>query len=223
MAQSPTKLKRERNPEETRRRILDAAEAEFARKGYDGTRLRDIALAVGVHHALLHHYFKDKEGLFRAVLERAIEGVSSRAFEVLRSTGELSELTQNFVTTLVDFLADNKHLGLILHFASLDEGSPAYSVCEEIGFRLVQPLLDATANALRAGQAAGTIRDDVDPKSIVIAGLGLVAFPYHADKLIQGVLGEDMRTPEQVEKHKRAAIALILEGMLKPSREHPSA
>jgi TetR/AcrR family transcriptional regulator len=215
MAQSPPKLKRERNPEETRRRILDAAEAEFARKGYDGTRLRDVALAVGVHHALLHHYFKDKEGLFRAVLERAIEGVSSRAFAVLRSTGDLSALTESFVETLVDFLADNKHLALILHFASLDEGSPAYSICEEIGFRLVQPLVDATATALRAGQAAGTIRDDIDPKSIVIAGLGLVAFPYHADMLIRGIFARDMRAPAEVERHKKAAIALILDGVLK--------
>jgi TetR/AcrR family transcriptional regulator len=215
MAQSPTKVKRERNPEETRRRILDAAEAEFARKGYDGTRLRDVALAVGVHHALLHHYFKDKEGLFRAVLERAIESVSSRAFAVLRSTGDLSALTESFVETLVDFLAENKHLALILHFASLDEGSPAYSICEEIGFRLVHPLVDATASALRAGQAAGTIRDDIDPKSIVIAGLGLVAFPYHADMLIRGIFARDMRAPAEVVRHKKAAIALILDGVLK--------
>jgi TetR/AcrR family transcriptional regulator len=215
LAQSPTKIKRERNPEETRRRILDAAEAEFARKGYDGTRLRDVALAVGVHHALLHHYFKDKEGLFRAVLERALEGVSSKAFAVLRSTGDLRALTSSFVETLVDFLAENKHLALILHFASLDEGSPAYSVCEEIGFRLVQPLLDATAAALRASQSAGIVRDDLDAKSIVIAGLSAVAFPYHADKLIAGVFGRDMRAPEEVARHKKAATALILDGVLK--------
>jgi TetR/AcrR family transcriptional regulator len=215
MPQSPTKLKRERNPEETKKRILDAAEAEFARKGYDGTRLRDIALVVGVHHALLHHYFKDKEGLFRAVLERAIEAVSSRAFAVLRSTGELRGLTVSFVETLVDFLAENKHLALILHFASLDEGSPAFSVCEEIGFRLVHPLLAATEKAIQVSQSAGTLRDDVDAKSIVIAGLGLVAFPYHADKLIQGVFGRNMRTPDEVVRHKRAAAALLLEGVLK--------
>ena|SRR5688572_20006020 len=215
MPQSPTKLKRERNPEETKKRILDAAESEFARKGYDGTRLRDIALVVGVHHALLHHYFKDKEGLFRAVLERAIEAVSSRAFAVLRSTGELRGLTVSFVETLIDFLAENKHLALILHFASLDEGSPAYAVCEEIGFRLVQPLLAATEKAIQVSQSAGTLRDDVDAKSIVIAGLGMVAFPYHADKLVQGVFGRKMRSPEEVARHKHAAAALLLEGVLK--------
>ena len=212
---NPAKPKRERNPEETRRRILDAAEAEFARKGYDGTRLRDVALAVGVHHALLHHYFKDKEGLFRAVLERAIEGVSSKAFELLRTTGDIRALTESFVETLVSFLAENQHLALILHFASLDEGSPAFTICEEIGFLLVKPLLDATTAAIKAGQQAGVLREDIDAQAIVIAGLGTVAFPFHADKLIKGVFGRDPRSPEEVERHKRAAVALILEGVTK--------
>jgi TetR/AcrR family transcriptional regulator len=216
MPTSPPKPKRERNPEETRRRILDAAEFEFARKGYDGTRLRDVAVAVGVHHALLHHYFKDKEGLFRAVLERAIEGVSSRAFELLRTTGDIAQLTESFVDTLVDFLAENQHLALILHFASLDEGSPAYSVCEEIGFRLVKPLLDATAKAIGAAQASGLMRKDIDAQAIVIAGLGTVAFPFHADKLLQGLFGRNPRAADEVARHKKAAARLILEGVMMP-------
>lgn len=209
------KTKRERNPEETRRRILDAAETEFARKGYDGTRLRDVALSVGVHHALLHHYFKDKEGLFRAVVERAIEGVSSKAFELLRTSGDIRALTVSFVETLVGFLADNQRLALILHFASLDEGSPAFTICEEIGFLLVRPLLDATGAAIKAGQEAGVLRDDMDAQAIVIAGLGTVAFPYHADKLIQSLFGRDPRSPEEVERHKRTAVSMILEGVMK--------
>jgi len=215
MPTSPPKPKRERNPEETRRRILDAAETEFARKGYDGTRLRDVALAVGVHHALLHHYFKDKEGLFRAVLERALGGVSSKAFELLRTTGDIRSLTVSFVETLVAFLAENQHLALILHFASLDEGSPAFTICEEIGFLLVKPLLDATSEAIKTGQQAGVLRDDVDAHSIVIAGLGAVAFPFHADKLIQSAFGRDPRSPAEVERHKQACVALILEGVMK--------
>ena len=211
----PPKPKRERNPEETRRRILDAAEVEFARKGYDGTRLRDVALAVGVHHALLHHYFKDKEGLFRSVLERAIGSVSSKAFELLRTTGDIRALTVSFVETLVSFLADNQRLALILHFASLDEGSPAFTICEEIGFLLVKPLLDATTTAIKAGQQAGLLREDIDAQAIVIAGLGTVAFPFHSDQLIKSVFGRDPRSPAEVERHKRAAIALILEGVTK--------
>lgn len=214
MPSNPPKAKRERNPEETRRKILDAAEAEFARKGYDGTRLRDVALTVGVHHALLHHYFRDKEGLFRAVLERALEGVSSRAFGILRSQGDLRQLTANFVETVVDFLADNQNLVLILHFASLDEGSPAYSACQEIGFRLVKPLFDATEEAVRNGQNEGVFRKDVDGRQMLTVGVGAVAFIYHADRLFSGIFDEDVRGEDAVQKHKAAATKIILDGVL---------
>lgn len=53
---------------DTRARIADAAAAEFAEKGYDGTSLRGIARRTGVDSALVHHYFDDKAGLFAAVV-----------------------------------------------------------------------------------------------------------------------------------------------------------
>jgi TetR/AcrR family transcriptional regulator len=214
MTSSP-KVKRERNPEETRRRILDAAEIEFARKGYDGTRLRDVALSVGVHHALLHHYFKDKEGLFRAVLERSIGSLSARALELLQSTGDVRDLARSFVETLVDFLVDHPHLVLIMHFSSLDLDSPAYAVCEELAFRFVRPLVDATSDVIRSSQSSGVLRDDVDPKAVLIAALGAVTFPYHADKLVQAVFGRDTRSPEEVTRYKKMVVSSLLEGILK--------
>ena len=44
---------RRRNPDASRRRILDAAERAFALRGFGGARLRDIAQEAGVHHALV--------------------------------------------------------------------------------------------------------------------------------------------------------------------------
>src|SRR5882672_10936080 len=57
--------RRERNAAETRQRILRSAEVEFAKKGYDGARLGQIARTAEVQQALIHHYFQDKEGLYR--------------------------------------------------------------------------------------------------------------------------------------------------------------
>jgi hypothetical protein len=49
-----TRAPRKRNREQSRARILDAAESAFANRGFDGARLRDIAQAASVHHALVH-------------------------------------------------------------------------------------------------------------------------------------------------------------------------
>jgi AcrR family transcriptional regulator len=50
--------------------ILDAAERLFARRGFDGTSMREIAQAAGVAQALLHYHFRTKEGLFEAMFQR---------------------------------------------------------------------------------------------------------------------------------------------------------
>jgi AcrR family transcriptional regulator len=50
--------------------ILDAAEREFARRGREAATLRAVALEAGMDSALVHYYFGDKDGVFRAVLAR---------------------------------------------------------------------------------------------------------------------------------------------------------
>lgn len=50
--------------------ILDCAEAEFARLGYNGATLAGVATVAGVDTALMRYYFGDKERLFAAVFKR---------------------------------------------------------------------------------------------------------------------------------------------------------
>jgi AcrR family transcriptional regulator len=54
---------------DTRGQILDAARAEFARAGFGGTTIRNVAAAASVDPALVHHYFGSKQELFTAVLD----------------------------------------------------------------------------------------------------------------------------------------------------------
>ena len=50
--------------------ILEAAEAEFLEKGYDGAKMLSIARRAGVAHSMLHYYYRSKENLFQAVMLR---------------------------------------------------------------------------------------------------------------------------------------------------------
>jgi len=60
------------DPQETRERILDAAQALFAEKGYDSTSVRDITATAGCNVAAVNYHFGGKEKLyvesFRALL-----------------------------------------------------------------------------------------------------------------------------------------------------------
>ncbi|KNE79944.1 MULTISPECIES: TetR family transcriptional regulator [Streptomyces] len=56
-----------------RDRILQAARAEFAARGYDKTSIRGIAKKAGVDPALVHHYFGTKEQVFETAIEKSFE------------------------------------------------------------------------------------------------------------------------------------------------------
>ena len=72
-----SKSTRKRDAEATRAAILAAAKVHFARAGYEGTFLRDIAVDAGADAALINRYFGGKEGLFAAVLK---ENIHPRSF-----------------------------------------------------------------------------------------------------------------------------------------------
>ncbi len=74
---------RRRNAEATRAAILAAGKTHFARSGYEGAYLRDIAAEAGVDAALINRYFGGKEGLFNACLREAVR--SEQLFEAPRT------------------------------------------------------------------------------------------------------------------------------------------
>src|SRR5258708_31897494 len=63
---------RKRDADATRAAILEAANVHFARSGFDGAYLRDIAADAGADAALINRYFGGKDGLFAAALKDSI-------------------------------------------------------------------------------------------------------------------------------------------------------
>ncbi len=78
---------------ETKARILDAAEALFAERGFEGASIRDIATRAGVQVGLVHHHGGGKEELFfQTVARRADElaRIRMQALEERRAQGPLT-------------------------------------------------------------------------------------------------------------------------------------
>jgi AcrR family transcriptional regulator len=60
--------------DEARRQLLEAATAVFTRMGFAATRMSDIAAEAGVSHGLTYRYFPNKDAIYVAVVEIAMEG-----------------------------------------------------------------------------------------------------------------------------------------------------
>jgi AcrR family transcriptional regulator len=66
-----------------RERILDVAEEQFARHGFDGVSTRDVASAAGATSAMIHYYFRSKRQLFDTVVARRAEVINAERMAAL--------------------------------------------------------------------------------------------------------------------------------------------
>jgi AcrR family transcriptional regulator len=98
-----------------RLKILEAAIALFAEKGYGNTSVREIVGEVGVTKPALYYYFENKEGLFRAILEQAEQKEAAILAEALGSETEFLERLCTLYETLCAGIAENRDLFKLLH------------------------------------------------------------------------------------------------------------
>src|SRR5262245_37026419 len=105
MAAKRPKPRVRRSPEEARAHILDAADAVFRDHLPDAVGLREIAVAAGVSHGLVTHYFATYEGLVAAVIARRLDAARSAAFAHLaQMTFTVDE--SPLISVLVDLLEE---------------------------------------------------------------------------------------------------------------------
>ncbi len=75
--------RRDDSKQESRERLLAAAAASFAEKGYDGCSVADIASRAGMAQGALYVHFRGKEALFIEMLRMEHSQGAAKAAEVL--------------------------------------------------------------------------------------------------------------------------------------------
>lgn len=201
----------EHRAERTRERLLDAAEREFAARGFPGARLRAIAEGAGVQPALIHHYFADKRGLYRAVLDRALEKTSLDTTTILAEEREIEPLVARLVGRLVDFCVEHRHLFSLLRLEAAGGGE---TVLLEVVRARCSPVSNALLTLLRDKQASGELRRDLQPEEVLILAISTVLHPFTDGEVLSALLPGPMpRDEEAVARRKHAIAGLLLDGL----------
>lgn len=90
-----------------RRRVMEAAAALIAEKGYHETSMRDIAAALGMSAASLYHYFPGKEDLVVALQRECFDDLFSRARQKLATVSDPTERLYAFIQNHMTFFVEN--------------------------------------------------------------------------------------------------------------------
>lgn len=140
-----------------REEILEAALGVIARDGIRGASVREIADAAGLSAAGLLHYFDSKEELFVEILRARDE----------RDTREY--VNEDFIGAFLQVVRHNADVpGLVRLYAQMaaEAGDPEHPA--RAYFRGRTDAVESVArDAVRAAQAAGELRSDVDPAWVV--------------------------------------------------------
>jgi AcrR family transcriptional regulator len=193
--------RRQRDPERTRREILDVALAEFAANGYAGARVDEIAARTRTTKRMIYYYFTSKEQLYIAVLERAYS--TARDAERLLDVDHLDPVSA--IRTLAELTFDHheSHEDFIrlvaienLHRAEFIARSAALA-------ELNTPAISVIASILERGHASGAFRLRAEPIDVHMMISAFCFFRVANRYTFGAIFGVDLTAPSRRDHYRQ--------------------
>ncbi len=147
-------------------RLVDSATTLFARKGFYGASIRDIADQQGISKQALLHHFASKEKLYAEVLERIATRVMKKVGEIDSNLSSLEKLA-TVMQQMSQLSTDDLDGARVLMRELLDNPDRAQ---EAVNWYL-NPLLDSLVEIVEQGQVAGEFQQ-VSPLAFIYNLLG---------------------------------------------------
>jgi len=192
------------SPQNTEEKILDAARQVFHQKGFNGTRMQEIANLAGINKALLHYYFRNKESLFEKVFNETFARITSKMKEIFLSDLALLPKIENFVHFYIHFIS---HHSYVVHFII----NAMYEKPEQLREIIVkQNILPELFLEKIRKQLKEEIGLEIDPLHIYVNILALAIFPVVAKPLLQSIFSlSDDRMAQFFEERKQIVPTFI--------------
>jgi TetR/AcrR family transcriptional regulator len=199
----------------TRNKILDVAEQEFARSGFAGAHLQHIAEQVGVQKTALYYYYPSKAALYEAVLVRMLEAFDQAVSKAIGGPESPAGRLERLIDTLNDLLSEQRNYSQILIRIFVDR--------VQIDGVALRPLIERVVGRLLAFYREGVdaaVFAKLSSRNLFQSLLGALVFHYATGEFGAQVLEvDDIFTRSAVAWRREEVRRLILRGVLR--RETP--
>lgn len=199
---------RNRDAENTREIILDAAEKLFAEKGFSGVAVRDISDASGVSQSLIHHYFGSKNALYDEVKRRAIERFWHKWQVRNKRIPHRPHLLREGIETFFWFVHNNETIIRLSFWACLEGDTDLWPGEKET--------MDFLAKEIMEAQEEGIFRGDIDPVMFTILVESAALFWWQYRPNVVKLFEESGKTAEELDLlYLKTVINILLCGVLR--------
>ncbi len=195
---------------EKRQLILDAAIRVFARSGYHGSRVSDIAGEAGIAYGLVYHYFKNKEDILDSIFRERWTGFLDAVESIANSPTSTEDKLHSIAALILNAYQVGEDWVKVLVFEI--QRSSRFAEPEQI--RAVGLLFQIVAGIVRKGQVRGELRREIDPDIACYVFIG--ALDLVVTSRVLRVLRMDGGTQDEGEyclRVARTVVELFLRGL----------
>jgi TetR/AcrR family transcriptional regulator len=198
----------------SREKILDVAEALFARRGFAGVGLREVAESAGLGKSSLFHHFRSKVELYLAVVDRVLERIRERVSPVLRSEAGPAERLDGFVDALIDALAEHPPTArLLLRGLFEDDDFGPADEAQAVGFeRNLAEILGDLHALFDSGIQAGVFRP-VSRSHMIQTLIGATVYHFASGEFGEELIGRPLLSAEAVRRRKEEVKSFLRHGL----------
>lgn len=207
MAESSSR--RQARAEQTRQKILIAAENHFSRLGFYGARIDEIAAEAGVNKRMIYEYFGNKKELYQIVLRQVYLLLGDYEEQLFSGTADAdpSQAIHQLIRLYFSFLHQNPHYVRMLMWENLNEGQ--YFSEMNMGDSR-NPIKNALHDIVKRGQEAGIFRSELDERHVLMT-LFACPFNYFSNRYtMQRIMETDFTAPEEIESRIAFTTELLL-------------
>jgi TetR/AcrR family transcriptional regulator len=201
---------REPQADEVRTRVLAAAEAVFAERGYAGATTREIAERAGIGKRMLFYYFPTKDAVYRAVLERILQGLVA-IYELSRNQPGAIGLAES-IEGITHFTAQNLQATKVWMREIIDGGPHLADLTE----KHLAGMYRQAGTTVARNMESGVFRSS-DPVHVIASVGGVTLFYFLIVPMLRLIWDRDPLDPEVVAERARMARDLLLHGLAGPA------
>ena len=160
--------RKQREREQRRNEIINAAEKFFFARGYDNVTMDEIADEAEVNKGLLYYYFKNKEALFFAVDLRGVQILHEMYVECSNLDVDGYTKIRSMIQGLFEFAKDYPDYFRIYCYAGTERFQMSDNEDAKEILDMTTGIWRLMVEAILQGMKDGTIRKDVDPVEMSI-------------------------------------------------------
>lgn len=197
--------------ETTEERIKNAARIVFYKKGYAGTRTRDIAEEADINLALLNYYFRSKKKLFDIIMIEAVSRFMQNMSVVLNDEkSTLGQKIESIAENYVDFIIEEPNIPI---FVLSEIRNNADGLLEKLPVKY----LVINSTFFKQYQKAVTEEEITEPNPLhfLMNLWGLIIFPFIGKPLLNGAINTTDAEFNKLMRERKSLIPIWINAIMK--------